>query len=70
MTKRTRDNAVDLEITFEEALRRFAATKPGELAEAIAHDFAEQLAQSEVRIKKASEEIALGARSRGRRFRL
>jgi hypothetical protein len=70
MTKRSREMAVSLNISFEEALRRFAASKPGELAEAIARDFSEQLAQSELRIKKATEEIALGTRSRRRRFRL
>ena len=59
-----------LNASFSEALRRLAQTKPGEMADVIVRDLAEEMKRAEERIKEAREEINRGARTRGKRFRI
>ncbi len=55
---------------FDEALARFVATKPSELAESLAGDVLEKRERAKKRIKEARKEIEDGALPRKGRFRL
>ena len=71
MTERKRNKPPNsLDMDFGEVLSRFAQTKPGEVADAIARELADSLKEANERIKSAREDIKRGARTGKSRFRL
>lgn len=70
MKKGGRAKPLVIDMSFEEALGRFARVAPGEVADAIARDIGKQIKEAKSRIKDAREEIDRGARSGKKRFRL
>lgn len=60
--------SASLDISFGEAIGRFAQTKPGELADAIARDLASRVKVANERIEAARGDIKRGARSGKKRF--
>jgi hypothetical protein len=65
-----REKPLHLDMSFEEALDRFARVVPGEIADAVARNVGKQIKEAKSRIKNAREEIDRGARSGKKRFRL
>jgi hypothetical protein len=70
MKKEGRAKPFVIDMSFEEALDRFAKVTPGEIADAVARDVGKQIKEAKSRIKNAREEIDRGARSGKKRFRL
>jgi hypothetical protein len=70
MTARKKKPPTTLDMSFEEAITRFARTKPGEVADAIAKDLADRMRDATKRVKDAREDISRGARSSKERFRI
>jgi hypothetical protein len=70
MTERKKKPPVLLDMSFEEAIARFAQTKPGEVADAIAKELSDRMKEVTKRIKGAREDISRGARTSREKFRL
>lgn len=70
MTDRKNKPPASLDMSFGEALERFAQTKPGELAETLAADVLQGRERAKKQIERARQEIEDGARPRKGRFRL
>jgi hypothetical protein len=70
MTERKKIPPISLDMSFEEALTRFARKKPGELANAIGKDLADRMKDATKRIKDTREDISRGARTSKKRFRI
>ncbi len=70
MTAKKQGKPVKFDMSFEEALGRFAQTSPKEVSDAIARSLAEKMKAATKRIDDAREDIKRGARSGKKRFRL
>jgi hypothetical protein len=70
MTERKKKSPTSPDMSVEDALARFARSKPGELADAIGKDLAERIKDTTKRIKDAREDISRGARTSKQRFRI
>jgi hypothetical protein len=70
MKKESHAKPLVIDMSFEEALGRFARVTPGEVADAIARDVGKRVKEAKLRIKNAREEIDRGARSGKKPFRL
>jgi hypothetical protein len=70
MTEREKKAPVTLDTSFEEAIARFANSKPGELADAIAKELSDRMKEATKRIRGAREDISRGARTSKEKFRL
>ena len=70
MTERKKKIPVTLDMSFEEAISRFAKTKPGEVADAIAKELSDRMREATKRIRGAREDINRGARTSKEKFRL
>lgn len=73
MTERKKNPPGSLDLldkSFEEIMARFAKSKPGEVADAIAKELSLHMKEAAKRIKGAREDISRGARTSKERFRL
>jgi hypothetical protein len=65
-----REKPPNLDIDFDEALKRFIQADPGEVAEAIAGGILKKHKEAQKRIERVRKELEDGARPRKGRFRL
>ncbi len=70
MTGRKQKPPVSLDMSFGDALERFAQTEPEELAESLAADVLKARERVKKRVKKTRQEIEDGALPKRKRFRL